>query len=175
MMQKLKFVREQEAHLVELRLSGSRGEDEGEFVLTMTYLSGDLGLKTGTLVARFTASYQTPAGNASGHVDLGQGDTKIEVPKLRGMGIGSFMMSILIGLVQSSLPQVEVAMIYLASEDAKTDEERDRRNGFWRKLGYTFTYYDSEERSGYSNWMMSSQLIRPAEELRSGWIVEELE
>lgn len=171
----LTLARAQEMHTVELELRRFGDRQEGAYVVTMKYLAGSLALDPNTLIAKFTASYENFEDGNPGHIDLGQGDTKIAVPELRGMGIGSLMMSLLIEIVQSKLPPLEVETIYLSGEDAKTDEERNRRNGFWKKLGYTFTYFDPEERSGQSKKMMSDHLIPAAQRLRSGWTIEEID
>lgn len=174
-MQKLKIVRAPEAHLVEIKFQHIGDVSEGSYVLTMEYLEGDLALETRTLVARFIASYQNFQNGSPGHIDLGQGDTRIDVPELRGIGVGSFLMGLLIEAVQSKLPSLEVETIYLSIDDAWKDHERDRRNHFWEKLGYTFTYQDSEKRSGYSNRMLSDKLIPPPQQLLHGWTIEEIE
>lgn len=173
--QKLKMVRGQEAHLVEIKFEHTGDVAEGSYELTMVYLEGGLALETRTLVASFIASYQNFQNGNRGHIDLGQGDTRIKVPELRGMGIGSFLMGLLIEVVQSKLPSLEVETIYLSIDDAREDDQRDHRNRFWEKLGYTFTYQDPERRSGQSNRMLSDKLIPPPQQLLHGWTIEEIE
>ena len=73
-----------------------------------------------------------------------------------------------------NLPEMPVAPIYLAIDDAKTSENKSRRNRFWRKLGFELIL-DESECYGWSAPMLSSQLVMPELRLADGWLIAELE
>ena len=125
-------------------------------------------------LAKWQANYEPPNEFDPGYVQIGNGRIELAGDSLRGIGIGSLLMLPLVRWIKSRPEAVPVANIYLAGEDAITPEERDRRNRFYEKLGFTFSYSDDKTR-GISTKMLSSQLIQPAFTLSQGWRVESIE
>lgn len=125
-------------------------------------------------LAEWQANYEPPNKFDPGHVQIGSGRIELEGASLRGIGIGSLLMLPLVRWIKSRPEAVPVANIDLAGEDATTPEERDRRNRFYEKLGFTF-HYSNDKTRGISTRMLSSQLIQPAFRLSRGWCVESIE
>lgn len=145
---------------------------QGDFTISATYESGDLLVPQGTTVVNWTSCFEVPFGEDPGFVDIGAGNRTIELAELRGIGLGSFFMALIINWV-NSLPELPVAPIYLSIDDAKTSEAKNGRNRFWRKLGFELVL-DETDSFGESKPMLSSQLIQPEFKLAEGWHIYEL-
>ena len=148
-------------------------QDTGSFTIKATYESGDLPIQQGTTIVNWTSYFELPYGQDSGFVDIGAGNRYIEVVDLRGIGLGSFFMGLTLEWVKS-LPQLPVAPILLSMDDAKTHNARERRNRFWRKLGFELLL-DETDSYGKSKPMLSNQLIQPELRLAKGWSIDEEE
>jgi len=147
-------------------------KNHGDFTINATYESGDLLVSQGTTVVNWTSSFEGPLGEDPGFVDIGAGNRYIELVELRGIGLGSFFMGLIVNWV-NSLPELPVAPIYLSIDDAKTSEAKNSRNRFWRKLGFELIL-DETDSFGESKPMLSSQLIQPELKLAEGWQIDEL-
>ncbi len=147
-------------------------QNVGEFVARLTYVSGTLGLTPGATVAEFKAAYEL-FHNGGGQLEIGHGWLEVKIPEMRGIGIGGFLMGFLIWLVKQRLPPLEVSPILLSVDDARSDAARDRRNGFWEKLGFVFDYGDTDRRWGVSRPMRSDALRDQPNEFAAGWSVLE--
>jgi len=147
-------------------------KNHGDFTINATYESGDLPVPQGTTVVKWTSYFEAPFGEDPGFVDIGAGSRYIELPELRGVGLGSFFMALMIEWAQS-LPEVPVATIYLSIDDAKTSAAKNSRNQFWRKLGFELIL-DETDSFGKSKPMLNSQLIRPELNLADGWQIAEM-
>ncbi|WP_095101750.1 hypothetical protein [Pseudomonas sp. Irchel 3A5] len=143
-----------------------------DFTINVTYKSGDLLIPQGTTVANWTSYYEAPFGEDAGFVDIGAGSRYIEVVELRGIGLGSFFMALIVNWAKS-LPELPVAPIYLSIDDAKTSEDKNSRNQFWKKLGFELIL-DETDSFGESKPMLSNQLIQPEFKLANGWHIDEL-
>lgn len=147
--------------------------DSNHIAVKIQYLSGSLQLPPGQQVADWGADYEEPLpGLDLGYLDIGQGRRDILVEELRGIGLGSFLMSVLIDWAHSKA-NVPVATIQLSADDALTRMARSRRNHFWEKLGFHFSYEDGES-WGRSRDMLSQDLVSPGYKLAQGWKLEEL-
>jgi len=81
--------------------------------------------------------------------------------KLRSCGIGSYAFSELIKWGAAKGPSYPVRKLRLSIVDARTDEDRDRRNNFYRKLGFTLHFdNDIDQREGYCDASALS-LLKP--------------
>jgi GNAT superfamily N-acetyltransferase len=156
-------------HLLEVQLATRPRGDQVRMEMAVAYAEGGL-VATGTRVAFWSVTWEGPAGSDLGHVAIGDGRIDIEVEALRGIGLGSLIMGVLITCVQA-LPSLDVCPIDLSAEDAATPQARDRRNQFYEKLGFRFRYYD-DKTWGHSLSIKSHQLIPPPFTLRPGWRVE---
>lgn len=143
-----------------------------DFTIVATYESGVLSIPRGTTIANWTSYFEAPCGEDPGHVDIGAGSRHIEIIELRGIGLGSFFMALIVNWAKS-LPKVPVATIFLSSDDAKTTEAKEIRNRFWTKLGFELVL-DKTNSFGKSGPMSSSRLIQPKLRLAEGWHIEEL-
>lgn len=140
--------------------------------VSVLYLGGSVSLASGTEVASWAASYEPsshPHGNDPGHADIGEGRRDV-LEEFRGIGIGSYLMHFLIGWVKNR-PEVPVVEIDLIQPDA-TSDNRDRRNRFWEKLGFTFDYNDGKS-WGRSHGLMTGSLIQPPRQLAAEWRLQE--
>ncbi|MGN7100327.1 hypothetical protein ACTHR6_01875 [Ralstonia holmesii] len=124
-----------------------------------------------TVLAQWSASYESPIGVGAGMAWLGDGRIDLQIPEMRGIGLGSLLMQPLIHWIKGREHVVDVAPINLAADDAKTDEARRIRNSFYEKLGFRFSYKDQES-WGESFLMKSSCLVVPDFRLSNGWKVE---
>lgn len=154
----------------DLRISLNRINDGIE--LLAEYESGTLRLSPGTTVARWPVTISLPAGSDSGHVWIGSGRIDIDVPELRGLGLGPLFMSLLIPWIQRH-PNLIVVPITLSVDDARSQIERDRRNRFYERLGFTFDY-EGDGAWGESKPIYSHDLRSPDRTSREGWHLEEL-
>jgi hypothetical protein len=139
--------------------------------LLAQYESGSLGLPTGTTVARWPVTFSPPQGNDPGQIWIGDGRIDIQIPALRGLGLGSIFMYWLIGWIKER-PNVPVVPIDLCIEDARTPEERDRRNRFYERLGLKFAF-EGEHDWGVSLPIMSHDLLSPKPVVPRGWSRED--
>ena len=131
-----------------------------------------------SLVADWPVSYVSPNACDPGGVQIGNGRIELGDESLRGLGIGSLLMIPLVRWIKNR-PSVPVDKILLKGQDAATPAERDRRNGFYKKLGFTFEFYDNES-WGQSHAMQSSSLIEPKFGLSTyartaGWCIESVD
>ncbi|MGF6180068.1 GNAT superfamily N-acetyltransferase [Massilia sp. UYP32] len=115
--------------------------------------------KDWTSIAEWVVRYEAPNEYDSGNVQIGDGRIEINRESLRGLGIGSLLMIPLIRWIKSR-PSVPVDNILLKGQDAATLAERNRRNRFYERLGFTFEYHDGGT-WGESHAMQSSDLIEP--------------
>lgn len=78
------------------------------------------------------------------------GAADIVIPReLQGRGIGSYVMSALIEWGTIRRPYYCVMPLPLGINDARTNEDRDSRNGFYRRLNFDMDFRgDPEERRG---------------------------
>lgn len=72
---------------------------------------------------------------------------------IQGFGIGSFIMNLIIKAI--SLPKISkeiaaVKKLTLSAQDALDNDNKKRRNQFYRNFGFTLQFNDDEERSGYA-------------------------
>lgn len=141
-------------------------------VVKAVYGSGDLATR-GTTVADWRADYEAPLpGIDEGYVDIGQGRVDILIKELRGIGLGSCLMSLIVCWARR-LPSVPVVPIQLSGDDALSVAARQRRNQFWEKLGFCFDYQDGGE-WGQSRRMLNHELIDPGFQLAKGWMIKEI-
>lgn len=122
-------------------------------------------------VVRWTAQYQYANDFDRGYVDIGEGERRIP-ESLQDIGLGSLLMSIMV-IWSKSLPIVPVDFIFLAEADAATDKAMNRRNWFWEKFGFKFSYME-DRRSG-SSLAMTSDALRAHDidsYTKNGWSVE---
>lgn len=138
------------------------------------YESGCSKIEAGLNVARWRVDYEPPTQFDSGYICLGDGRIDIEIQELRGMGLGSLLMLPLIRWAKNRPGDAPVVPINLKGQDAKTEGERDRRNMFYKKLGFEFNYGDPSQTFGESVVMPASKLITPAFKMSRGWQVESL-
>ncbi len=145
----------------------------GEIAVQVAYESGDLLIPKGTLVADWRADFEPPLKDIDeGQLEVGQGRLEILIPDLRGIGLGSYLMSIIISWTRE-LPNVPVSPIFLSADEARSPGASQRRNRFWEKLGFRFEYKDGGT-WGQSKHMLSHDLIDPGPHLAKGWKIEEL-
>lgn len=139
------------------------------------YDSGCANVAQGTRVASWKATYEPPTEWDDGQLWFGDGRIDIDIGELRGIGIGSLLMLPLVRWAKERPDDVPVVPINLAGPDAKTNGERDRRNQFYEKLGFTFDYKDNKTH-GTSYKMLASALVTPAFKMsrKGGWSVESL-
>lgn len=149
------------------------GEGPQRAIVGAMYESGCANVAEGTGIARWEATYVSPAGADNGHVWFGNGRIDIEIESLRGIGIGSLLMLPLVRWAKTRPRNVPVVPINLAGPDAKTGDERDRRNRFYEKLGFRFDYKD-DQAHGSAREMLASELITPTFKMSQGWSVESL-
>lgn len=147
--------------------------EPGSLRVFAAYHSGTLSIPPGSTVANWISYYSPPSEYDSGGLDIGAGSRYVEIEQLRGIGLGSFLMHIIIGWALAR-PVVPVDPIYLTIEDAKTDETRRSRNRFWTKLGFELVFLDEAQCYGQSKEMLSSKLIQPRYGLAPDWSIEEL-
>jgi GNAT superfamily N-acetyltransferase len=147
-------------------------ETECGVELLAEYEAGSLPLPCGTEMARWPVEIVLPAGSDTGHVWIGNGRIEISVPELRGLGLGSLFMSCLFAYIHKQ-PNLPVVPINLSADDAATLEERDRRNRFYERLGFTFDYQD-DRKWGESRPILSHQLQSPDFVPRDGWVLQQL-
>lgn len=76
------------------------------------------------------------------------GNLMIRAEDLRGLGIGTFLWHLLIKWAKSKVPDYDVYRIEISSVDA-TEDNRERRNHFFQKHGFTPQFDDPDGRSGY--------------------------
>lgn len=157
-----------ETHKLSIRII----QENNELNISATYISGSLHIPAKTAVVDWTSSFEAPFGQDLGFVDIGAGSRHINVRELQGIGLGSFLMALIIRWAKT-LPELPVATICLSADDAKTNDEKNRRNRFWRKLGFELIL-DQTESYGHSAPMLSSQLIEPELRLAEGWRIIEL-
>ena len=144
-----------------------------DIAVKVQYESGDLQFSQGTTVADWRADFEGPLpGLDEGQLDIGQGRLDILVKELRGIGLGSYLMSLVICWVHAR-PNVPVSTIFLSADDATSAASRLHRNRFWEKLGFRFHYHDGG-RWGESKAMLSHDLVDPGMKLAEGWEIEEL-
>ncbi|SOE92637.1 hypothetical protein SAMN05414139_05386 [Burkholderia sp. D7] len=135
-----------------------------------TYHAGDLAGREGNIVADLGADFDPPCAETSykGSVDIGRSRLEIRIPELRGIGLGSFFMSFIIDTVHQ-VDNVPVDTILLSADDARTHQDRDRRNHFYEKLGFSFDYED-DWTWRQSRYLESRDLIPPAKTWRQAGI-----
>lgn len=146
--------------------------DECQAILCAKYNSGNAGIESGVQIVEWNASYENPNRYDSGCAHLGNGRIDLEIASLRGIGLGSLLMRPLVSWIKSHPSAVPLASINLDANDAKTQQERDIRNRFYEKLGYTFTYEDTAGTWGESRPMLSSELVIPKWRLSKRWQVD---
>lgn len=170
---------------VTLRLWHSDGLEHRVFVhfapnkfqaeLYAIYVSGNAGIECGVQIVEWCATYESPNRHDIGCAQLGNGRIDLEIDSLRGIGLGALLMLPLVSWIKSQPSVVPLAPINLAADDAKTLQERERRNRFYEKLGYTFIYEDTDHTWGESRPMTSSELVIPNWCLSNGWEVETID
>lgn len=158
----------EEIHVVHVSVQ----EIDDGIELCSIYESGNTGIAAGSQVACWPVTISLPVSGDAGHVWIGNGRIDIEVPELRGLGLGSLFMWLLITWIQQH-PNLPVVSISLSEEDARSSLERDRRNRFYERLGFTFDYQDDRE-WGTSNPIHSHDLKCPEPKLKNGWRIEPL-
>ncbi|GLZ22148.1 hypothetical protein Bpla01_56770 [Burkholderia plantarii] len=148
-------------------------EHPERFEIKATYENGCLSNPPGSVIVNWISIYEPPNCYTEGYVDIGAGRRHIEIAEFRGIGLGSYFMSFIIKWAKH-LPDVPVLPILLSAEDAKTDEAKERRNRFWRNLGFVLDL-DNEETFGESEPLMNTQLTEPKYRLTNGWTIEKRE
>lgn len=103
---------------------------------------------------------------------MGNGRIDLDIPSLRGIGLGSLLMRPLVSWIKSHALDVPIGPINLSADDAKSPDERHIRNRFYEKLGFKFKYEDAEQTWGESLPMSCSGLLVPNFCLSQGWKVE---
>lgn len=159
----------------EHRLLVAFGHGQIAAMVGAMYEGGCANVATGTTVAVWQVTYEPPNEWDDGQVWIGNGRIDIEVEELRGIGLGSLLMLPLVRWAKQRPGNVPVVPISLAEPDAKTDDERDRRNGFYEKLGFEFDYKD-DRIHGSAREMLASKLVIPPFKMsrKGGWSVESL-
>lgn len=168
---------------VRLRIKGPSGQmhvlqvqvhpNSNQFSVNAKYVSGDLKPPQVALIADWLSTFECPIpGIDRGHLDIGQGRLDIQINELRGIGLGSFLMSFIVCWAHR-LPNVPLSTILLSADDAISSAALSRRNRFWEKLGVEFDYQDGG-RWGQSKGMMSHDLVDPGFKLANGWDLEEI-
>ena len=71
--------------------------------------------------------------------------------ELRGYGVARYAWSLMIVFGQRHAPEASVDQLRLSRVDAVEDSDRDRRNRFYSRLGFSLSFYDCENRDGYCN------------------------
>jgi hypothetical protein len=94
---------------------------------------------------------------SSFHPNNGGGSLRIEPVRLRGHRIGTFLMNEIV-IWGRQWPRAAVNPIRLFDADAD-DDNRDRRNRFYERFGFTFEYDDKDGTTGRSREMPASKLI----------------
>jgi hypothetical protein len=136
------------------------------------YLRGSLDLEPHAMIAKWPAQYECPNDFDPGHVAIGDGRIKIEIPELRRLGLGSLFMGCLVHWIKTK-PSVPVETILLKIDDARTTEAKESRNRFYEKFGFTFNYED-DRTWGSSRPIHSAELLDPAPTVPDGWTLQEL-
>lgn len=144
-----------------------------EVLVTAVYEGGDFQDKAGVVLASWRASYEEPIiGGDLGRLYIGQGRLELEIGELRGVGLGSALMSIIVSWAHQR-QSVPVSRIFLSKDDALVESDRKMRNRFWEKFGFIFDYRDGDT-WGESKDMMSHDLKLPDFRLNNGWSLEKL-
>lgn len=156
------------SHLIQVSLQHTCDGIE----LRSVYQSGTSGIAPGTQVAYWPVTISLPVFGDPGHVWIGDGRIDIEVPELRGFGLGSLFMSYLIPWIKKQ-PNLPLVTISLSREDAKSSWERDTRNQFYERLGITFDYEGNRE-WGKSNPINSHDLRCPQPKFKNGWRADKI-
>jgi GNAT superfamily N-acetyltransferase len=142
-----------------------------EILVTAVYEGGDVQDKKGAILATWRATYEEPImGGDLGQLYIGQGRLELEIDELRGIGLGSALMSIIVTWAHQH-QNVPVSRILLSKDDALVEDNRKMRNRFWEKFGVIFDYHDGDT-WGKSQEMMSHDLKLPEFRLASGWALE---
>lgn len=126
-------------HVVSLR--------NAEFEVKAYYLDGPLIQETearGWPVASFAGKVEprwvSETGTWSHNVRLLNGFVVIDSVKLRGLGLGTYLLAQVVLWAKRVAPQGDVQPILLSVHQAKETEARDRRNRFYERFGLTFDY-----------------------------------
>jgi|GEM_PF-6231254 len=135
------------------------------------YESGSAKLASGTEIASWDASYEPPIQFDKGYLALCDLGIDIKIEELRGIGLGSLLMLPLVRWAKSLQGDVPVTSVMLQASDADTVEKRDRRNRFYKKLGFDFNYKDQNKTYGSSKEMPTSKLIEPEFKMSGEWKV----
>lgn len=80
-------------------------------------------------------------------------DNDIFMPTpIQGLGIGSIAMNFIINAISlSNIPkEIRVKKLKLSAHDAFDNENKKRRNQFYRNFGFTLQFSDDTERSGFA-------------------------
>lgn len=141
-------------------------------ILGACYDEGCAEVESGTQIVQWCASYLPPNKNDKGEAHMGNGRIDLDIPSLRGIGLGSLLMRPLVSWIKSHALDVPIGPINLSADDAKSPDERHIRNRFYEKLGFKFKYEDAEQTWGESLPMSCSGLLVPNFCLSQGWKVE---
>ena len=109
---------------------------DGKIELVATYLYGPSPQHIGHVVINFGGS------TWDGVVKIANGDIRVEIHDLKSLGIGSFMLNRVIRWAKEFPAHYRLKGLNLTLDDARTPEERDRRNKLYRRFGIRLVFAD---------------------------------
>ena len=117
----------------------------------------------------FTAGYfcgydGNPRVSLISETTYGGGAVFLDLPGLEGLGIGTYLMNEIVKWAKQ-WPNATVSNIELGEAQAKSEDNKLRRNRFYEQFGLVFIYADSEKKSGRSENMTAADLT-PIDEIK---------
>lgn len=141
---------------VERRLYRSSHGRSGEIKVIARYAEGDQ-TQVGVCVAYWGGSFDSCTATAK----VSNGDVIINYEALQGLGIGSYLMNIIVRWLKDNAPECIVGSLRLVSKDG-AEQRGKRRNRFYGKFGFALRV--DEDGAGGSEPMAVRELVHFDEE-----------
>lgn len=158
---------------VERKLDRSVHGKTGEITVIARYAQGDQTC-VGVCVARWGGAFDSSMATAK----VSNGDVIITYDALQGLGIGSYLMNIIVRWLKDNAPECTVGSLHLVAKDG-VGERGKRRNKFYEKFGFTLRV--DEDGAGGSDPMAVRELVHFDEAPRGvterdwKWVFQQLE